>query len=312
MGRLRILALVLAAGLGVTAGGCSPEPEAGRAGGDESVEGSPTASRDRLGGSESVDPVHFDGTPAGLVGPVDRIVSLVPSATETLVLLGALERLVGRTDYDTAPALSDLPSVGGGLQPNLEILRTLDPDAVVAFAGESDVRTEQVLTGLGIPVVQVRPSRIEDIRIMVDQMGRLVGARARAEELIAEIDGALAAVGDAVAGIPPVRFAYLLGGTPPLAAGSETFLSQLAEAAGGVNVLDDLGALYAPVSPEVLRERDIEVVLMTRGSRVDPRVLEGRRAVELPSWVEIPGPTLGRSAWEVAGALHPDLLDARR
>lgn len=282
MGRLQASALLLAGGLVIAFGGCSSESEG-------VPDSPPTVDR-----------------------PIERIVALVPAATEALVLLGARDRLVGRTDYDTAQVVAALPSVGGGLQPNLEILRTLEPDVVVAFAGESDVRTAQVLEEMGIPVLEVRPSRIGDVRAMVDQLGRLVGAEGRAAELLAEIDEALAEVAAAVGPLPPVRFAYLLGGTPPLAAGPETFLSELAMVAGGVNVLDDLGALYAPVSPEVLRNRAIDVILMTDGSRIDPRILEGRRAVELPSWVEIPGPSLGRSAWEVARALHPDLPERVR
>jgi len=262
------------------------------------------------------------GSPIALVGdggdtvrlhePPGRILSLVPSATETLIRLGVAERLVGRTDYDTAPALSDLPSVGGGLQPNLEILRTLDPDVVVAFAGDSDAVTARTLGTLGIPVLRVRPDGIPDVRRMVLRLGELVQEEGPARTLVAEIDGTLEEIRAAVAPFPRVRAVYLLGGTPPLAAGPGSFLSQLVEVGGGENVLDDLGALYAPVSPEVLLERDVDAVLMTRGSRVDARILEGRRVVELPGEVEIPGPDVGASAWIVARALHPELPDRDR
>jgi iron complex transport system substrate-binding protein len=229
-----------------------------------------------------------------------------------LVRLGAADRLVGRTEYDTASALLQLPSVGGGLQPNLEILRTLEPDVVVGFAGESDARTARTLDDLGIPVLQVRPDGIPDVRRMILRMGELVAAEGPARALVAEIDGTLEEIRAAVGAYAPVRAVYLLGGTPPLAAGPGTFLSQLVEVGGGVNVLDDLGALYAPVSPEVLLDRDIDAVLMTRGSRVDGRILEGRRVVELPGGVEIPGPDVGASAWIVARALHPELPDRGR
>jgi len=253
----------------------------------------------------------FGGASLRIATPVERIVALVPSASETLLLLGAGDQLVGRTDYDTAQVMADLPSVGGGLQPNLEILVTLEPDVVVAFAGESDVRTNQVLSEFGIPVLLVRPSRIDDVREMIRELGLLTGAEPQAADLIASLDGALSEVSAAAEALPAVRFAYLLGGTPPLAAGPETFLSELAEVAGGVNVLDDLGALYAPVSPEVLVDRPIDVILMTEGSQVDARILEDRRRARLPSWVELPGPSLGEAAWEVARALHPELRGGR-
>ena len=259
------------------------------------------------GDGSSIVLTSFGGEEVRVAAPVGRIVALVPSANETLLLLDAGARLVGRTDYDTAQAMADLPSVGGGLQPNLEILRTLEPDVVVAFAGESDVRTTQVLTEFGIPVLQVRPSRIADVRVMIEQLGLLTGAEPAASELIARMDRTLSEVSAAVESLPPVRFAYLLGGTPPLAAGRETFLSELAEVAGGENVLGDLDAPYAPVSPEVLVDRPLDVILMTEGSQVDARILEGRRRAGLPSWIEIPGPSLGEAAWVVARALHPEL-----
>src|SRR5439155_12135950 len=79
------------------------------------------------------------GTPAcvdaGLEArrPAERIVSLVPSVTEILVALGAGDRLVARTEYDTDPTLARLPSVGGGLNPSLERLTVLRPDLVVGW-----------------------------------------------------------------------------------------------------------------------------------------------------------------------------------
>ena len=66
----------------------------------------------------------------------ERIVSLVPSATETLLALGLSNHLVGRTEYDEAPELRGRISVGGGLQPNLEVLISLDPDLVIRTGGE--------------------------------------------------------------------------------------------------------------------------------------------------------------------------------
>ena len=86
-----------------------------------------------------------------------RIVSLVPSATEALLEMGVANHLAGRTDYDRMPELSGLPSVGGGLQPNLEILVSLDLDLVIRFAGDSDLATAERLTDLGTPHFAVQP-----------------------------------------------------------------------------------------------------------------------------------------------------------
>lgn len=302
--------LVLGLWAGVACGGESGPPAGGAATAGAAGQASPAP--DGPEGATGVVLVGHGGDTLRLGGSARRVVSLVPSATEALIRLGGLERLAGRTDYDTAPEVADLPSVGGGLEPNLEILRTLEPDVVVAFAGESDARTARVLRDLAIPVLEIRPSGISDIRTMILQMGELIGAGDAARGMVAGIDGTLEEIRTAVAPFPPVRVVYLLGGTPPLAAGPDTFLSQLVEVAGGENVLHDLGSLYAPVSPEVLLDREIDAVLTTRGSRIDARLLEGRRVVELPGDVEIPGPDVGESAWLVARALHPELAERGR
>ncbi|MEJ2538902.1 MAG: helical backbone metal receptor [Gemmatimonadota bacterium] len=308
----RALAGALLAGLLVPLWACTPSTDRDAAD-DDPAAGSladPGGPNHVEGSSSEILVQGHDGEILRLRGPATRIVSLVPASTETLVRLGAEDRLAGRSDYDTAAAVAHLPSVGGGLQPNLEILRTLEPDVVVAFAGESDLRTARILDQIGVPVLALRPTAIRDIRVMIRQLGHLAGADDEAVRLVGQLDATLDAVRTAVDSLPRVSFVYLLGGTPPLAAGPGTFLSELATLAGGVNALDDLDALYAPVSPEVLREREIQVILMTRGSRVDARVLEGRRTVELPGWVEIPGPEVGRAAWTVARALHPGLAES--
>ncbi|HSG49876.1 MAG TPA: helical backbone metal receptor [Longimicrobiales bacterium] len=257
--------------------------------------------------SGSVSLTDARGETLTLPAPATRILSLVPSVTETLHRMGAAGLLVGRTDYDTLPDLQGLPSVGGGLGPSLEIIRTLEPQVVVTFAGESDPRTARGLAAFAIPVFAVRPDRLADVPAIIRQMGTLTGREARAQALVDTLEAQLASVRAAVAGRPALRAAYLLGGSPPLAAGPGTFISDLLELAGAENVLHDLTGLYAPVSPEVLRDRELDVVLLGEGAPLDPRIAAGRRVVEIPAWVEIPGPYLGEAAWVVARALRPQL-----
>lgn len=273
--------------------GCAP---------GDSPESRPATSR-----SAAISLADARGRLLELPGPATRILSLVPSVTETLHRMGAASVLVGRTDYDTLPSLDGLPSVGGGLGPNLEVVRTLEPQVVVTFAGESDPRTTQGIEGFGIPVFAVRPDRMEDVPRIVLQLGQLVGRSQDAERLVSEIERDLDGVRGATAGLPPLDAVYLLGGAPPLAAGPGTFISDLMALAGARNVLHDLTELYAPVSPEVLVARHVDVVLVGEGESVDPRLVQDRRVVAIPSWVEIPGPRLGEAAWVVARALRPEL-----
>ena len=238
-----------------------------------------------------------------------RIVSLVPSATEALLAMGAANHLVGRTDYDGMPELAGLPSVGGGLQPNLEILVSLDLDLVLRFAGESDLATVQRLTDLGIPHYAVQPDGIEDVLTIIRDLGRITDASDAADAMLGEIRNALEDVAQRVAELPQPRVAYLLGGNPPWVAGPGTYIDELLAVAGGKNGFDDLDPLYAPVSMEALLARDLDLILLSDGL-TPPSLLAHVPSAVLPSSVEIPGPGLGWAARDIARLIHPGAFDA--
>ena len=237
-----------------------------------------------------------------------RMVSLVPSATETLLAMALADRLVGRTDYDRVPELADLPSVGGGLQPNLEILVSLDLDLVIRFAGDSDLSTADRLTELGIPHFAVQPDGIEDVLTIIRDLGRITDASDAAEAMLHEIGDDLDDVARRVAGLPEPRVAYLLGGDPPWVAGPGTYIDELVAVAGGRNVFDDLGPLYAPVSMEALLDRDLDLILLS-SELTQPLPLAHVPSVVLPASVEIPGPGLGQAARDIAHLIHPGAFD---
>jgi iron complex transport system substrate-binding protein len=247
-----------------------------------------------------------DGRQVRVAVPVTRVVSLVPSATMTLDALGARGVLVARTDYDTAAWAADLPSVGGGLQPSIEALVAARPELVIRFGGSQDTRTPARLDDLGIPQLAIRPDGIADVLSTVRTLGDLTGRVAAADSLVAAIRAELEDVRTRVQGTAPVRVAYVLGGDPPWVAGPGTYISELMTLAGGTNVFSDLGRLYAPVSPEELVERDIDVVLLAAGSTLDRALVQGSRVVEVNGDVERPGPDVGRSARDVARAIHPE------
>jgi iron complex transport system substrate-binding protein len=238
--------------------------------------------------------------------PPTRVLSLVPAVTQMLVELGAGDALVGRTNYDTLAVVRALPSVGGGLQPDLERLLTLRPELVIRFEGAQDPVTGAALDERSIPHLAVRPDRIEDVRTIVRQMGQVMGLIAAADALVADLDRQLEDVRTRVAGAERTRVAYVLGGTPPWVAGPETFIADLLYVAGGENVFADLDRLYGSVSLEELVTRDVNLFIVRRGTVVNPRLRDRAPVVEVSQDVESPGTALGRSALELAQVLHPD------
>lgn len=272
--------------------------------------GTPGAALDRAARGGPGFPVSLkDATGQVLVfeTPPGRIVSLVPSATRTLEALGVGNLLVGRTAYDTTATLAHLPSVGGGLQPNLETLLALRPDLVIRYGGESDRATTRRLSEMEVRHFAVRPDRVEDVRTLIRDLGTVTGRRRQADSLLADVDASFQEIRARIAGRPPVRVAYLLGGNPPWVAGPGTFIDELLSAAGGENPFADLKVPYGPVSPEEFLARDIDLLLAPEGGEVflpspSPRLVRVSPAMELP------GPDLARFAGELARLLHPQVF----
>lgn len=253
---------------------------------------------------DSIVVVDAAGLRRVLAHPARRIVSLVPSATATLQAIGADPALVGRTDYDTQEWAMSLPSVGGGLQPSLEAIVALEPDLVIRFAGEQDPRTRGRLDQLGIPYVTVRPDRIDDIFEMAEILGRVTGRDEAADSLVRFLREGLRETSEAVSGWPRLRVAYVLGGSPPWVTGPGTYISEILSLVGGDNVFSDLDALYSAISPEVLRTREIDVVLVATRGEYDEGLTPGARIEAIGSVLEIPGPEVVEAARRVAELLH--------
>lgn len=253
---------------------------------------------------QGISVVDASGSQRLFAKPATRVISLVPSATQTMRALGVDSVLVGRTEFDGQAWLAHLPSVGGGLEPNLEQIVALSPDLVIRFQGEQDSRTPARLDELGIMHIAVRPNRLQDVYAGVLLVGRVTGANATADSLVRMIESGLAELSQRVAELPRLRTAYVLGGTPPWIAGPDTYIAEIIRLVGGDNAFEDLRPLYSAVSPEELRAREIDVVLVSEASDFDATLTPRARIVEIGSVLEIPGPNVVDAAWRLAELLH--------
>ena len=180
-----------------------------------------------------------------------RYVSLVPSLTETLFELGVGESVVGATKFcvHPRPALDAVPRVGGTKDPRIDRILALSPTLVLVNQEENRLEDVERLRAAGLAVHVTFPRRVADVPTMLRGLGELVGRPGRGEELAADVEAAVEEVRPAATGRAPVPFAVLVWREPWLAAGPETFLSDLVTVAGGVNVIQ--GAPGGAAYPEV-------------------------------------------------------------
>ena len=233
--------------------------------------------------------------------PLTRIVSLIPAVTETLVAIGGADRLVARTRYDEDPALADLPSVGGGIDPSLEFLAQLDPDLVVLWAsGANGVLLEDRLDEIGLDWYAAAIQTVDDFRRHARNLGRLVGLSAAADSVIARVERDLAAAERLWSGRDPVEVVYVVQLEPPMTVGPGTFLDSLLGTAGAVNAFGDIVGSWPLVSMEEVVRRDPVYVIMPVQGYGTPEARPGYRDPSIgrlgarPGWSAVPAVAVGR------------------
>jgi len=254
--------------------------------------------------------------------PATRIVSLIPSATDLLVAMGAREQLAGRTEFDQDPGLASLPSVGGGLDPSLEALIALRPDLVISFETQDDAALRTRLRELGIPVYGLAAQDTADVYRALANLGTLAGRRPAADSVAGVVRAELDAVRRSVAGRPAPTVLYVAWVDPPMVAGPGTFLAELVRLAGGTPVFEDVKQEWPQVGIEEIVSRRPQVVVIPAGAgaeftadalRAAPGWREltaspGTRVAEVPvAVVNRPGPRLGEAARALRDAIHPEL-----
>lgn len=261
-----------------------------------------------------------------LTAPAERIVSLIPAATELVFALGAGERLVGRTRYGThPPAAREVPSVGEGIRPSAEAVIARRPDAVLVYAGQTNTGAIRRFEELGVPVLALEHNTIPQLMRNIGRLGALTGREPAADSLAASIRDRLEAVADVVRGRRRVPVYYDLWPDPPRTAGAGSYLDSLVSVAGGHNVFGDLEGASPQVSLEALVERQPQVIVAPRGGggeRLPPGERPGwgqLRAVEAGNVAAVDGelmsrlgPRLGEAAAHLAAVLHPPVADSLR
>jgi ABC-type Fe3+-hydroxamate transport system substrate-binding protein len=143
--------------------------------------------------------------------PPRRVVSLVPSLTETLFALDAAGTLAGITDYCIFPPDLPLPRLGGTKNPRVEEIRALRPDLVYMNLEENLRRHGEALESF-TRVFVTEPKGVDDVALLIEQLGVIHDRSEEAAQLIAELAAERAV-------LPLRRF------------------TRLVESAGGVNVL---------------------------------------------------------------------------
>ncbi|HET7697025.1 MAG TPA: helical backbone metal receptor [Vicinamibacterales bacterium] len=256
-----------------------------------------------------------------------RIISLVPAVTEMLYAIGAGGRVVAVSSYDTyPPEVKPLPRVGALLDPNVERILSLEPDLVVVYGSQDDLKTQLARAGIG--VFDYRHAGLADVTTTIRALGARTGDAAGARALADRIERGLREIRARVQGRPRPR-TLLVFGRERLAlrglyaSGAIGFLNDMLETAGGANVFADVRLQAVQASTEQIIARRPEVILEIRAA--NSAFPTGDRDAELNVWtalaavpavrnrrvhflfddrIVIPGPRVVEGTEAIARVLH--------
>jgi iron complex transport system substrate-binding protein len=200
--------------------------------------------------------VRFAATP-------QRIVSLLPSLTESVCVLGKCQRLVGVDRFSNWPAeVRALPKLGGLEDAPIEAIVALKPDVVLLAASS---RVISRLESLGIKVLALEPKNFADVQRVLGQLGVLLKV-ADTEQVWRTVDAALAR---AVASVPArakgVKV-YFEVSREPYAAGASSFIGELLTRLGAVNIVPAEMGPFPQLNPEFVVRAKPDVIMIGDGS----------------------------------------------
>lgn len=217
--------------------------------------------------------------------PPRRVVSLVPSLTESLFDLGSGSSLVGATDFCIHPATlpSHVVRVGGTKNPRVDQIRELQPDLVLCNIEENLERHARAIETFA-PVFLTEPRTIIDVEQLLLSLGELFGVADSARRTASDLRDAC----DAAADGKSFTFACAIWKEPWMWCGGDTYVSNLLSAAGGANVLASASRYPAMSIADMLELRPEVIVLPD-----EPYRFTAADHAHFPSGQKILGPFAG-------------------
>jgi ABC-type Fe3+-hydroxamate transport system substrate-binding protein len=201
-----------------------------------------------------------------MTGSRPRIVSLVPSLTETLLHFGIGDRLVGRTRYCVEPAdqVERSEAVGGTKNPDIERIVALAPDLVVVNKEENRIEDWQALVDAGLEVMVTHPRTVADAADMIEELGRRAGAADPGQKLAAECRDALAQATRERTGGEKLRTFCPIWRNPWMTFLRTTYIGDVLETVGLENIFGDdaKGGDFFEVDVDEALARNPEIIVL--------------------------------------------------
>jgi iron complex transport system substrate-binding protein len=211
--------------------------------------------------------------------PPARLVTLLPSLTESVCALGACGRIVATDRYSNyPPEVLGLPKAGGLQDVQIEQIVAARPDVVLLAHA---TRVAERLRTLNIPVLELQTESYDDIAHTIEVLGSLLAVPDRAQALIQQIhqdvDRVAQSARTQLAGRTPSVYYEVDSG--PYAAGPDSFIGALLARLGTRNIIDSALGAFPKINPEYVVSHNPDIIF------VSPT--EAPRLTDRPGWAQI-------------------------
>jgi len=209
-----------------------------------------------------------------------RIVSMLPSLTESVCAMNQCQRLIGVDRYSNYPdSLKNLPKLGGGMDPNIEAIVALKPD-VVLVSGKS--RASERLEALGIKVVALETKTHADVRRVLSVLGVLLAVPEAqgAERVWRIIDSSVSAAAQSLPAKAKTARVYFEVSRGPYAAGEASFIGETLTRLGVKNVVPAKLGPFPRLNPEFVVRANPDVIMIGNRSMVNAMAYPGWNSIK--------------------------------
>lgn len=215
--------------------------------------------------------VSFSQAPA-------RIVSLLPSLTETVCALGQCRKLVGLDRYSNWPAsVRQLPRLGGGLDPNIELVVAQRPDLVLMA---TSARGAERLQALGITVLALEPRTHADLQRVMNTLSQVLGVPAsESERLWREINAGVLAAAQSLPPQAKGQKLYVEVSPAPYGASESSFIGETLMLMGLRNILPGNLGPFPKINPEFVVRAQPDIIMAGDSSRAS--------MLQRPGWSQL-------------------------
>ena len=193
--------------------------------------------------------------------PPQRIVSLLPSLTETVCALGQCQKLVGVDRYSNWPdSIAKLPRMGGGIDPNIESVVAVKPDLVLMA---TSARGAERLTALGLTVLVLEPNTHADVqRVMRIVAQALDVPVAESDRVWRHIDAAVNAAAQSIPAQAKSQRVYFEVSPAPYGASESSFIGETLQRLGARNILPASLGPFPKINPEFVVRAQPDLIMV--------------------------------------------------